>query len=182
MVRLFTAIDLPESVTSALGRMAYGLPGARWVEEEQLHLTLRFIGEVDGGLFREIREELAEVQAEPFEIQLQGFGCFPPRGAPRVLWAGVHPATELARLKRKIDAALARLSIPPEARKFSPHVTVARLKNSPPQRVARFIAGNNLFQSPPFHVEGFHLYSSQLTPKGAIHRVEASYPLDGGCR
>jgi len=180
MYRLFTAVDLPVAVAQELAALGFGLPGARWVPAEQLHLTLRFIGEVDGGLFRDLGQALAEVKAAPFSMGLLGFGCFPPRGPARILWAGVEPPAPVAALYRKVENVLVRRGlVAPEKRKFAPHVTVARLDRVPRQRLGNFLAGNNLYRSPTFTVGEFHLYSSQLTPKGPIHRLEASYELAG---
>ncbi|TBV81816.1 MAG: RNA 2',3'-cyclic phosphodiesterase [Desulfobulbaceae bacterium] len=179
MYRLFTAIDLPEAVTDRLIAIGFGLPGARWVPTDQLHLTLRFIGEVDGGLFREIREALLDARASAFSLRLQGFGCFPPRGPARILWAGVKPKEPVAALYRKTENILVRRSLaPPATRKFAPHVTVARLRDVAVVKLGNFLVGNNLYSSETFTVDRFHLYSSQLTTKGAIHQIEASYDLE----
>lgn len=177
MHRLFAAIDLPESVQDELVAFCCGMPGARWVPVEQLHLTLRFIGEVDGGLFREIREAFADVDGGAFDVQVKGFGYFPPRRQPRVLWAGIEPAHEVTALRNRIERALASLGVEPEKRKFAPHITLARLHDTPLVRVTNFLAGNGLYSSSTFTVSEFHLYSSVLTSKGAIHEIEASYPL-----
>ncbi len=180
MPRLFTAIDLPATVNAELASLCFGLPGAKWVAPEQLHLTLRFIGEVDGGAFREIEEVLSEVRGKPFAMQLAGLGCFPPRRPPRVLWVGIDRETEpaVAALYRRVESALVRPGlVEPEARKFSPHITLARLQQTPAARLGRFLAGNNLYRSEPFPVTSFALYSSLLTSKGAIHQLEAEYPL-----
>ncbi len=177
MIRLFIAIDIPESVKQEMARLCCGLPGARWVGTEQLHLTLRFIGEVDGGMFRDIRECLAEVQAEPFTLQLDGVGFFPPRGRPRVVWVGLRQSNELQRLRNRLESCLVGLGLEAEKRKFAPHITLARLKNTPPARVGRFLENHNLFLSFPFSVDEFFLYSSRLGKRGAVHRVEAAYPL-----
>ncbi|MFH1216793.1 MAG: RNA 2',3'-cyclic phosphodiesterase [Pseudomonadota bacterium] len=177
MIRLFIAVDLPGTIKSELSRICFGLPGARWVDQDQIHLTLRFIGEVDGGLFREIRAGLENVVASPFPLLLKGLGYFPPRKEPHVLWVGVEKSEPLLQLRKKVDAHLARLEIPPEKRKFFPHVTLARLKETPLTRLTNFLSGNGLFSLPEFQVTDFHLYSSALTPKGSIHQVEASYPL-----
>lgn len=177
MPRLFIAVDLPEEASESLQALSFGIPGAKWIRPEQLHLTVRFIGDVDGGLFHDIRDILAGVEAGPFSLQLKGVGCFPPRGAPRVLWVGLEKSEELHRLRRKIDTRLLQAGLEPEGRKFSPHITLARLKNSPVQKIMNFLAGNNLFRLAPFQVEDFKLYSSTLTPKGAHHRVERIYPL-----
>lgn len=178
--RLFVAIDLPEEVTESLERICVGLPGARWNDPEQYHLTLRFIGEVDGLVYRDIEAGLAEVDFEPFTLSLQGFGHFPPRGEPKVLWAGVTPTDPIEPLRRAVDRVVNAAGVQPERRKFSPHVTVARFPyGAPIQRLQRFLAGHALYRSEPFLVESFHLYSSQLHHDGALHTLEASYgPAD----
>ena len=177
MYRLFIAVDLPETQRKNLEAMFFGIPGARWVASDQLHLTVRFIGEVDGALFLDIKNTLAEVSISPFDLQLKGVGHFPPRGAPRVIWVGLEKSEALQRLRKKIDTALFKFGVEPEGRKFSPHITLARLKNTPPQKVANFLSGNGLFSQEPFQVADFKLYSSTLTPKGAIHTVEREYSL-----
>jgi len=177
MPRLFIAVDLPEIIKQNLEPMSFGIPGAKWVTSDQLHLTVRFIGEVDGGLFLDIKNILDEVSLAPFSLQLKGVGCFPPRGKPRVLWVGLEKSEPLQLLRKKIDSALLRVRVEPEGRKFSPHITLARLKNSPIQKIANFLAGNGLFSQESFQVEDFKLYSSILSPKGAYHKVERIYPL-----
>ncbi|MGV1097793.1 RNA 2',3'-cyclic phosphodiesterase [Thiovibrio sp. JS02] len=177
MYRLFTAIDLPEDVVARLCSICYGLPGAKWVQAAQMHLTLRFIGEVDGGVFQDIREGLAEIQAPAFSLRVRGLGCFPAQKAPRVLWAGLTPTEEVSALRNRIENALVRMGLAPEGRKYSPHITLARLRDAPLARVSRFLAGNGLFGTESFPVSEFHLYSSELTPRGAFHAIEASYPL-----
>ena len=177
MPRLFIAVDLPGTIKNSLSLMAFGIPGAKWVAPEQLHLTVRFIGEVDGGLFHDIQEILDEIHFASFSLQLKGVGYFPPRGAPRVLWIGLDKSEPLQLLRKKIDTALLRARIEPEGRKYSPHITLARLKNSPANKIANFLSGNSLFSQEPFQVEDFKLYSSVLSPKGAYHKVERIYPL-----
>ena len=177
MLRLFIAVDLPETIKENLESMSFGIPGAKWVRPEQLHLTVRFIGEVDGALFHDIKNILAEVSAASFSLQLKGVGYFPPRGAPRVLWIGLEKSEPLLLLRKKIDLRLLRVGVEPEGRKFSAHITIARLKNSPVQKIANFLSGNGLFSQEPFQVEDFKLYSSILSPKGAYHKVERIYPF-----
>lgn len=180
MHRLFTAIDLPEQAKERVAEICYGLPDARWTPPEQLHLTLRFIGEVDGGTFKDIRKELATINLHSFPIQIKGLGFFPPRKAPRVLWAGINtPPDALFMLRNRIEKILVKLGIEPEHRKFAPHITLARLRETPRNRLANYLAGNGLFSAETFTVENFHLYSSNLSNKGAIHTLEASYPLTG---
>lgn len=174
-VRLFVAVDLPEPVRQQLTGLGFGLPGAHWVAAEQIHLTLRFIGEVDGAMFREVREGLAGVRSSSFAMQVQGLGYFPPRQQPRVLWAGVAKSEALVLLRNRVEATLVRCGLEPEGRKFAPHITLARLRDTHLTRLTNFLAGNALFATEPFTVSEFHLYSSQLTAKGAIHQLEASY-------
>lgn len=177
MHRLFVAIDFPEAVRQQLALLCFGLPDARWTPAAQLHLTVRFIGEVEGGRFLDVRDALGEVSAPPFDMRLKGLGHFPPRGRPHVLWAGVEKNGPLTALHDRIERTVVRAGLPPEGRNFMPHVTLARLKGTPPRRVADYLTDHALFQAGPFPVEAFHLYSSLLTPKGAVHTLEASYPL-----
>lgn len=177
MIRLFVAIDLPEEVIERLGWLEGGLPGARWVEPDNLHLTLRFIGPVDGGAYRDIAAALSEVRGEPFELTLRGLGHFPPRGQPKVLWVGVAEEPALVALQRAVETRLQRLGLEPEHRKFKPHVTLARLNGTPPARLARLLAAHSLFACEPFEVTELQLYSSLLHQDGAQHTVEATYPL-----
>jgi RNA 2',3'-cyclic 3'-phosphodiesterase len=179
MIRLFIAIDIPDSLCAMLHGMGRGIPGARPVSEDQIHLTLRFIGEVDGGMFRDLKEALAEVRATPFSLAVQGVGHFPPRGAPRVLWAGLSRSEELVLLRNRIERKLVACGLPAEQRKFAPHITLARLKDSPLRRVGEFLVGNSLFQSEEFPVESFVLYSSRLIKSSAVHTVEQQYFLAG---
>jgi 2'-5' RNA ligase len=180
MYRLFVAIDLPAEVKERLVPMRGGLPGARWVDGEQLHLTLRFIGEVDGAVLREIRAGLEAVHGLPFSLTLQGVGHFPPRGQPRVVWVGVEKSAPLIQLHSRVESALAAVGVEREGRKFSPHITLARLNGTPGSRVGRYLEEFGLFRTDPFSVDQFVLYSSTLTRHGAIHTPEATYPLTAG--
>jgi 2'-5' RNA ligase len=178
MHRLFVAIDLPESVKNSIKSICSGLPDARWVDVRQLHLTLRFIGEVDDGTFDSIKKSLAEITETRFSITLQGVGYFPPKRAPRVLWIGIEDSETLTHLADKVEQVLVRGSgIEPERRKFSPHITVARFRETSASKVAGYLARNSTFRTETFPVDAFYLYSSTLTPKGAIHQREATYAL-----
>ena len=177
MPRLFIAVDLPTDIQKNLESMSFGIPGAKWIDPQQIHQTIRFIGEVDGTTFLDIKAALEQVRLSPFQLALKGVGHFPPRGKPRVLWVGIEQSQPLQTLKNRIDKILAGVGLQPEGRKFSPHITLARLRNSPIHKVANFLAGNGLFSQEPFEVMDFKLYSSSLSPKGAIHKVEKVYPL-----
>ncbi len=178
MIRLFTAVSIPEALRQQLHAMGRSLPGARPVPEEQIHITLRFIGEVEGALFKDIKENLNTINTSPFRVAIQGVGHFPPRGKPRVIWAGLHSTDQLIKLKRKIDTCLIECGLPPDNRKFSPHITLARLNNPPIHRITSFLAGNAFLKFEEFDVDHFHLYSSKLASKGATHTLEADYPLN----
>lgn len=178
MPRLFVAIDLPDAVKDDLTELCYGLRGVRWVKRNQLHLTLRFIGDVEDDLVDTLSDALAQVRAVPFTFQLQGVGQFPPRGAPRVIWVGVKAPPDLQRLHRQIESVLQPLGIEPEDRPFSPHITLARLKEAPsPESLRQFIERNIHFKTAPIPVSRFVLYSSLLAPEGPTHTVEGQFAL-----
>ncbi len=177
MIRLFVGIEIAPSARRLLSSLGATVPGARTVPEEQIHLTLRFIGEVDTNSFADIRESLEGLAYKPLRLCISGTGHFPPRGQPRVLWAGVEPAGDIIILRNRVNNQLRLCGIKPEQRKYHPHVTLARLKNTSPKKVAGFLAANAHLQSPPFSVNHVCLYSSILHPRGAIHRIEAIYPF-----
>lgn len=182
MPRLFIALDLPDDVIHALDRLCEGLPGIRWCDVDQFHLTLRFLGEVEQGTFYEIGEALADVSSPPFELALKGLGQFPPRGAPHTLWAGVDdPAQALPVLRRRIERRLEEVGIEPERRKFAPHVTLGRFRSPPPEeRLASYLFRRNLFRTERFPVSSFRLYSSRLRPEGSLYSPEAEYDFVAG--
>ena len=121
MPRLFIAIDLPEEIKEEMSHLCTGLPGARWVPDEQLHLTLRFIGEVDHSLVAELYSRLEEVKHKPFPLHIKGLGVFPNLSKPRVLWVGLKKRTALVELRKKVDSIVRKLDIPLE--KSSPHTS-----------------------------------------------------------
>jgi 2'-5' RNA ligase len=178
-MRLFVAIDLPDGVRQSVTDICRGVPGVQWLPSDQLHLTLRFIGEADDTVAGAIRSGLAAITFPPIPLSLQGTGCFPSPRRPRVLWVGLSGGEPLTRLQQKIEAAVVAAGVPAEERPFSPHITLARLREHREADVAPFLARNASFHSEPFTVDTFHLYSSVLTAKGAIHRREASYTLKG---
>ena len=177
MTRIFLALRLDDITRALISGLGGQVPGARPVPADQLHLTLRFVGDVDGATFQDIREQLRELSAPPISLSISGVGHFPPRGQPRVLWAGVEPSGELIILRNKVNRILKLCDISPEQRKFHPHITLARLKNSSPHRVARFLAQNSLLRTPLLTVRQLTLFSSILSPKGAVHTIEEEYPL-----
>ncbi|MGI9498692.1 MAG: RNA 2',3'-cyclic phosphodiesterase [Geminicoccaceae bacterium] len=181
MPRLFVAIDLPDTIKRSLEPLARGLGDVRWMGDDQLHLTLRFIGELDNGQANEIADALALVPGLPFEVKLRGIGHFPPRSEPRVIWTGVERQPELTRLKRRIDRALQQAGLERDRKKYVPHVTLARLRRPPTEAgLATYLMRHSLYQSPSFPVSGFKLFSSWLDSSGADYQGEASYDLTPG--
>ena len=178
MVRLFVGVELPEDVRERIASLCAGVPGARWVQPENLHLTLRFIGEVANGDADDIYHALSAVRPRSFDVILSGVGHFDTGNEVRALWVGVERNAELVALRDRIESALVRVGLAPEGRRFTPHVTLARLKDTPLHRVSAFLAQNSLFRAGPIPVSHFTLFSSFLQGSGAIHTAEADYPLE----
>lgn len=155
--------------------MGRSIPKAREVPQHQLHLTLKFIGDVESSVLLDIEEKLSTVDFSAFQLNLKGMGVFPPRGNPRVLWIGIAETEKLTTLRNNIEKSLSEIGIPRSKKKYTPHITTARLNKSPIRAVQEYLAGNSLFESPPFVISTFSLYSSQLTPKGAIHTCRRSF-------
>ena len=178
MIRLFAAIELPPQVRQRLALMGGGIPGARWVAPENLHLTVRFIGDMDAHGADQVHEALSHVWIKPFDVTLKDLAAFGER-RPRILYTGVATNPALHDVYERINAALARAGLPPpDERRYVPHVTLARLGRSPPERIGAFIVANNILTVPPILVEKFALMSSHRSPAGASYQVEARYPLD----
>jgi RNA 2',3'-cyclic 3'-phosphodiesterase len=175
-MRLFVGLSIPDSVAAGLFLLQGGVPGARWSRREQLHLTLRFIGEVDGRDAAAVDDVLSAISAPRFSLELHAVGTFGGRD-PRELWAGVRPNEALMHLQRKIETAIQRIGLAADARKFTPHVTLARLRGSPRGRVVDYLTDHALYASPSFEVNEFLLYSSTLTPNGSIYTQERDYKL-----
>lgn len=176
MRRLFVAIRPPEAVRARLLAAMGGVSGARWQTDEQIHLTLRFVGEVDRHRLRDIDAALCGIHHPPFEIAVNGLGTFDRRGQPEVIWAGVAPHAPLHALHNKVDQAIARVGIEPEERAYLPHITLARLKRSS-GTVRDLIEQSGGLTTPPFTVDRFALFESKLTPEGAVYSVLENYPL-----
>jgi len=177
MQRLFVGIALPDPIIQRLGMLASGVPGAWWQRPDQFHLTLRFIGDIDGAAADDARAALARTTAAPLDLQLDGVGHFGEGRRIRALWLGVAQNPGLVALQAKVERALVGAGFAPESRKFKPHVTVARMRHANHDRVAQFLASHALFRSEPWHVDAFHLYSSQLSPNGSLYQIEDSYDL-----
>ncbi len=177
MIRLFVALELPSSLRERLSWMAGGLPGARWVAPENYHVTLRFIGDLPGYRADEVDQALAGLRAPGFTVQLRGVGTFEKGGRVNSLWVGVERNRELDHLQTKIETALQRAGLERERRRFTPHVTLARMDGIPEAKIAAWVAGHNLFRSEPVVVEHFTLFSSRLGKEQAVYTPEVEYEL-----
>ena len=177
-MRLFVGIALPADVRVALCRLCTGLPSARWVDDENLHMTLRFIGDVEPDGATELDAALSDIHAPAFEMQLSEIGHFSNKSRLRALWVGVVSNPALNHVQGKVAAAAARAGFAPEGRKFTPHVTLARFRG---QRVnlADYLAANGAFSTAPFPVEHITLFESHLGHGGAHYIALNKYPLDG---
>jgi len=176
-MRLFVALDLPWKLRAQLATLMGGIPGARWVPDDNLHLTLRFIGEANAPQAEEIDLALATLRGRAFDLTLAGVGTFAKGGRETQLWAGVARNSALDHLQNKVETALQRAGLPPERRRFTPHVTLARLDNAVPQKIAGFVQAHNLFRAEPIRVEHFTLFSSRLGKEASVYAAEVEYPL-----
>ncbi len=177
MLRLFVGIGFPPELKLQLSLLRSAIPGARWVDPGNFHLTLRFIGETDGAVAADIDDGLARLRARRFTLQLAGTGVFGGGDKPRSLWVGVERRPELVALRDKIEQALVRVGLAPEPRKFSPHVTLARLHNPALDKLSGFLAAHAQFRADPLPVEGFSLIASFQTKAGSVYEDQADYPL-----
>jgi 2'-5' RNA ligase len=176
MHRLFVGIRPPAVIRAQLRALMGGVPGARWQNDDQLHCTLRFIGEVDRHAAQDIAIALAGVRYPAFEVALHGVGQFDSRGRPNALWAGLHPHDALAQLHHKVDQAIVRAGQAPERRAYLPHVTLARM-NASAGATDRFLEAHAGLASASFAVEHFLLFESTLGREGAIYETVERYPL-----
>ena len=178
-MRLFVAVPLPTDVQQSLGRLQGGIPGARWTRPENMHLTLRFLGDVSERDAHHVDDALDAIDEGAFEMALSGVGVFESRHGPRALWIGVEPNPPLMHLQDKVERAIQMLGYPPEPRKFTPHITLARFKSRPGRKIGDFIEAHGLYRTGHFAVESFTLFQS-LTGNEAPHYIPlAEYDLLG---
>ena len=176
-MRLFVGLDLPWPLKQRLAVLAGGIPGARWVPAENFHLTLRFIGEMPSHRAEEIDLALASLQVRGFSLTLAGVGTFAKGGRDTQLWVGVERNPQLDHLQAKIETALQRIGLEPERRRFAPHVTLARLDNAAPGKLAGFVQAHNLFRSEPVPVQHLFQFSSRLGKEASVYTAEVEYAL-----
>jgi 2'-5' RNA ligase len=176
MPRLFTAVELPAQISFSLSLLRGGLVGARWIDPANYHITLRFIGDIDDRTADDIAGELARIDRPRFDLSLKGLGAFGSR-KPHAVYAGVTPTPALKELQAEHERIIQRVGLEPERRKFTPHVTLARLRNPSESEVAAFLAMRGGFETPSFAVGRFVLLSSRASKGGGPYLMEEAYPL-----
>jgi 2'-5' RNA ligase len=176
MHRLFVAIRPPAEVRALLADLMQGVGGARWQDDDRIHLTLRFIGKVDRHVGSDVAAALGSIHHRRFSVRLNGIGSF-DRCGHGSLWAGVTPHDELKALHKKVDQACLKAGIEPDTRAYLPHITIARLNRSTGP-IDAFVEAAVGVSSPLFPVESFCLYESDLTPDGSLYTIIERYPLD----
>ncbi len=176
MPRLFTALEIPAGIAFSLSLLRGGLHGARWIDPENFHITLRFIGDIDEPTADQVAQSLAGVRRPSFELQMEGLGAFGSR-KPHALFAGVKNVPALKELQAEQERIVQRIGLEPERRKFTPHVTLARLKGASEADVAHYLALRGDFKTAPFPVGRFVLLSSRASRGGGPYVMEEAYPL-----
>ena len=176
MPRLFTALEVPRNVAMSLSLLRGGIPGARWIDVENYHITLRFIGDVDGRTADEIVDRLDRIDRPEFQATLTGIGSFGSK-KPHSIWAGVSPSQEMSALQSEIERICQRIGLPPDPRKFMPHVTLARLKACRLDDVVTYLSGRGDFHTLPFKVSRFVLMSSKDSIGGGPYVTEEAFDL-----
>jgi RNA 2',3'-cyclic 3'-phosphodiesterase len=176
MPRLFTALEIPTEVANSLATLRGGLPGARWIEPQNYHLTLRFIGDVDGTQAHDVASILSGITRRQFELRLDGLASFGGR-KPRAVVAAVGQSPALAELQSEHERLMQRIGLAPGGRKYTPHVTLARLRETSSRQVADYLAVRQPYRSQPFCAFRFVLFSSRTSVGGGPYVVEVAYPL-----
>jgi 2'-5' RNA ligase len=176
MPRIFTGLELPSNVAQSLASLRGGLPGARWIDPENYHLTLRFVGDVDDALAHEVASLLGQVRRRALELRFDTLSSFGGR-RPRAVVATLAQTAALMELQAEHERLMQRVGLEPEGRKFTPHVTLARLRDSSSRQVADYLATRAFLQPLPFQVARFVLFSSRASVGGGPYVVEAAYPL-----
>ncbi len=178
-IRLFVGLEIPPQARVRLATLQNGIPDVRWVPPDNLHLTLRFIGDIEEPRLQDLTDNLSRIDIESFELTLAGFSTF-GRGKPRALWVGAEPNPRLLQLQEKIERAIQAAGLPPEQRKFTPHVTLARFKQTKPSKIVPYLEVNGAIILPSLEIQHFTLFSSQLSHRGSTYRIEHQFDLRRG--
>lgn len=176
MPRLFTGLEIPAAIAQRIAMLRGGLPGARWIEPSDYHVTLRFIGDIDDRMAEEIHHQLVAIRKKPLKIRLSGVDVLRPE-KPQSLHVQVEASPALSELQADHERLMRRLGLPAEPRRFTPHVTIARLKEAKPRDVGQYLAMRPAFWTDPFEITRFVLFSSRASVGGGPYLVEEAYPL-----
>jgi 2'-5' RNA ligase len=174
LARLFVAIRPPLAVREALLGTMGGIDGARWQDDDQLHLTLAFVGEADRAQADALIGALEEADSRAFALEVAGVGHFERKGRPTAVWARVPLGEPLAQLQRRVEGACRRAGLDPEKRGYRPHITLARLSRSAGP-IGDWLAQHGTLRAGPWEVDGFTLYESRLRPEGAVYSPLVDY-------
>lgn len=178
MPRLFSGLELPADIKDVLTDLEVPIPGAFWIEEDNLHITLRFAGDIDNRLAHEFAEELSRIDTDVFELALEGVHVLGGND-PKILYAGLRASPQLEALARAHERAARSAGLAPESRPFKPHITLARLRNVSIPDLTRFLQAHALLRARPFVIEEFVLFSSKPKTGGGPYAVEETFPLRG---
>ncbi|MEC9343056.1 MAG: RNA 2',3'-cyclic phosphodiesterase [Pseudomonadota bacterium] len=176
MPRLFTAIEIPSDIALHLSMLRGGLPGARWIDPENYHITLRFIGDVDGRTADEVAAALSRVERAPIELRLCGLDAF-GGNKPHSLYAGVDAGPALNELQGELERRMQRIGLKAEGRRFVPHVTLARFRGVKSVDIATYLSLRGSFSTKSFRADRFVLLSSRDSVGGGPYVTEETYPL-----
>ncbi|MCP8939783.1 RNA 2',3'-cyclic phosphodiesterase [Alsobacter sp. SYSU M60028] len=177
MLRLFTGLEVPQDVAASLSIMKGGLAGARWIDETNYHVTLRFMGDIDESAARDVWSLLGDIRRRrPLTLTIEGLDVF-GGDKPRALVARIAPTPALVELQAEQERLVRRIGLPPDKRKFTPHVTLARLRDTSPWHAADFLSARGRFPTRSFTADRFVLFSSRASVGGGPYVVEAAYPL-----
>ena len=177
-MRLFVGLELPEDIRRQLGELRRGIPGARWLDPDQLHMTLAFIGDTDANSACNITDSLFALHPPAFELEISGVGHFGSLRRARTVWAGVVTSEPLTRLRKGVVRRLALADVAVERRRFHPHVTLARIRGETGHHLANFLAEHSLMRLPAFPVAAFTLFESRLRPEGAAYEALETFPFE----
>lgn len=180
MLRLFIALPIPRNISQQLQNLSGGLPGARWLPPQNYHLTLRFVGNAGSHQADDLDAALSLIGEPAVDVKLNGFSYFGKKGKANCLIATAERTPTLIHLQKKVERAMIRAGFEPETRKFSPHVTLARMKPVPETTLEEYIVKNRFPQDMNWVSDRFSLYSSYLSTKGSIYTPEVDYGLSGG--
>ena len=176
MPRLFTGVEVPTGIAERLSYLRGGLPGARWISTANYHLTLRFMGDIDMVAAEAIADALARVRRIAFSLRITGVGTLGTR-KPHAIVARVEPSPSLTELQAEHERLMQRIGLPPEGRKYTPHITLARLRHANTRDIADYLTLRGGFSTAPVEIGRFVLFSSRDSVGGGPYIVEEAYPL-----